>query len=149
MKLFLYSFLFFFINCQSQTGKSGLVSQKKNIPFEDNNHYPFTLTQKQFLVIDSQKKMDEVFNLIHQKNQGNRYAPIPTIIGEETYIIIKPQLKNSNDVSIENMRLDKSTLYIQVKDFDNPDFNKNSRTSPNILLKLLEKVVIKKIIIKH
>ncbi|WP_415328874.1 hypothetical protein [Chryseobacterium sp. MMS23-Vi53] len=123
--------------------------QKKDISFEDNYHYPFTLTQKEFLIIDSQKKMDEVFNLIHQKNQGNRYAAIPTVMENETYIIIKPHLKNSNDVIIENINLNKNILYIKIKEFENPDFSKRSRISPNILLKLLDRILIKKIIMKH
>jgi hypothetical protein len=149
MKIYLYFFLFLFLNCQSQIASSNVVSQGKEIPFEDKYHYPFSLTQKNFLIINSQNKMDEVFTLIHQKNTGNRFSPIPTIIENETFIIIKPRLKNSNDVSIDAIRLIKNTLYIKITEFDNPDFNTTSRTSPNILLKLSGNITFKKITITY
>ncbi|GAA5097009.1 hypothetical protein GCM10023210_31510 [Chryseobacterium ginsengisoli] len=123
--------------------------QEKRIQFEDKSHYPFTLTQKDFLLINSQQKMDEVFNLIHQKNSGNRFSPIPAIVENETYIIIKPQLRNSNDVSIDKISLIKNILYINVSEFDNPDFTKTARISPNILLKLNGNITFRKIILKY
>ena len=149
MRLYLYFFLFLFLNCQSQIVSNNVVSQGKEIQFEDKHHYPFALTQTDFLLINSQQSMDEVFNLIHQKNIGNRFSPIPTIVENETYIIIKPQLKNSNDVSINSISLIKNILYIKVSEFDNPDFKKTNRASPNILLKLNENITFKKIIIKY
>lgn len=148
MKLFLYFFLFLFLNCQSQDRGNKGMSQKKEISFEDKYHYPFSLTQKDFLLIDSQEKMDDIFKIIHQNNGGNRLSPIPSIAENEIYIIIKPLLKNANDVSIEKISFSKSILFIEVREFDNPDFNRMSRTSPNILLKLLGNINIKNIIIK-
>lgn len=149
MKIYLYFFLFLFLNCQSQIASNNAVRQEKRIQFEDKSHYPFTLTQKDFLLINSQQKMDEVFNLIHQKNSGNRFSPIPAIVENETYIIIKPQLRNSNDVSIDKISLIKNILYINVSEFDNPDFTKTARISPNILLKLNGNITFRKIIIKY
>lgn len=149
MKIYLYFFLFLFLNCQSQVGNKDSVSQSKEIQFKDKYHYPFTLTQKEFLIINSQEKMDEVFTLIHQKNVGNRFSPIPTVIENETYLIVKPKLKNSNDVSIDKISLAKNILYIQVSEFDNPDFKKTARFSPNVLLKLSGNITFKKIIIKY
>jgi hypothetical protein len=146
MKIYLYFFLFLFLNCQSQIASSKAVSQGKEISFEDKYHYPFSLTHKDFLIIDSQDKMDEVFSLIHKRNEGNRFSPIPAIVENETYIIVKPRLKNSNDISIDAIRLIKNTLYIKVTEFDNPDLNTTSRTSPNILLKLSGNITFKKII---
>ncbi|WP_029295814.1 hypothetical protein [Chryseobacterium hispalense] len=148
MRQYIYFFLFLFLNCQSQVGIDAAMRQKQ-ISFEDKNHYPFTLTSKSFLVIDTQDKMDEVFSIIHQKNVGNRFSPIPAIVENETYLILKPRLKNSNDVSIESISLYKNILYVTVKEFYNPDFNKTNRISPNILLKLNEKLDIKKVIIKY
>lgn len=89
--------------------------------------------------------MDEIFKIIHQKNKGNRLSPIPTVIENETYIIIKPHLKNSNDISIDKISLIKNTLYIKVTEFDNPDFQKTSRVSPNVLLKLSGNINFKNI----
>lgn len=149
MKLFLYFFLFLFLNCQSQDKGNKPVSSKKEISFEDKYHYPFSLTQKDFFIIDSQEKMDEIFKIIHQNNQGNRFSPIPAIVEGETYIIIKPQLKNTNDVLIDNISLSKNTLYVKVKEFNNPDVEKSNRNAPNILLKLLEPTIIKKTIIQY
>lgn len=137
--------LFLFINCQSQIVGNNVLSQRKEIQFEDQYHYPFTVSQKDFVIINSQEKMDEIFKIIHQKNKGNRFSPIPTVIKNETYIIIKPHLKNSNDVSIDKISLVRNTLYIKVTEFNNPDFQKTSRVSPNILLKLSGNVNFKNI----
>ncbi|WP_294219844.1 hypothetical protein [uncultured Chryseobacterium sp.] len=120
----------------------------KQIAYEDKNHYPFSLTSKDFLIIDSQEKMDEVFRIIHQHTNGKRFSPIPAVMENETYLVIKPDLKNSNDISVESVVLNKDILFVQVKAFENPDFRKESRFSPNILLKLKGKVSFKKITIK-
>lgn len=92
--------------------------------------------------------MDEVFRIIHQHTNGKRFSPIPAVMENETYLVIKPDLKNSNDISVESVVLNKDILYVQVKAFENPDFRKESRFSPNILLKLKGKVSFKKITIK-
>lgn len=145
MKIYLHFLFFLFINCQSQVAGNNALSKGKDIQFEDQYHYLFSLIEKDFIIINSQEKMDEIFKIIHQKNKGNRLSPIPTVIENETYIIIKPHLKNSNDVSIDKISLIKNTLYIKVTEFDNPDFQKASRVSPNILLKLSGNVKFKKI----
>ncbi|MCA6068866.1 hypothetical protein JI747_017000 [Chryseobacterium sp. RG1] len=93
--------------------------------------------------------MDEVFKCIHNNNKGNRFSPIPVLVENETYLIIKPPLKDSNDVSIEKVSLDNNILYIKVTEFDNPDFNKTNRVSPNILLKLTGKITFKNITITY
>lgn len=149
MKIYLYFFLFLFLNCQSQVGKTDSWSQTKVIHFEDKYHYPYTLIQKDFLIIDSQEKMDEVFSVIHQKNEGNQYSPIPTVLQDETYVLIKPELKNANDVLIEEISLNKNILYLKVKEFDNPDFDKSSRKRPDIFLKLNGNIKFKKVITKY
>lgn len=148
MRRLVYFFLFLFLSCQSQVGVNKAMRQKQ-ISFEDKNHYPFTLTSGNFLIIDSQEKMDEVFRIIHQKNKGSRFSPIPAIVENETYLICKPPLKNSNDVSVESIALQGNKLYIKVSGFQNPDFIKTSRISPNILLKLNEKLSVKEVIIKY
>ncbi|WP_307455838.1 hypothetical protein [Chryseobacterium sp. SORGH_AS_0447] len=125
-----------------------MVPKGKPIPFEDKNHYAFSLTSKDFFIIQSQEQMDEIFSIIHQHNSGNRFSPIPAVIENETYLIIKPRLKNTNDVAIESVIVDKDILYITVTPFDNPNFSKKSRLSPNILLKLTGNVSFKKVTIK-
>ncbi|HAO08501.1 MAG TPA: hypothetical protein DCQ50_16315 [Chryseobacterium sp.] len=149
MRLYLFFFLFLFLTCQSQIASNKVMSPRKEIQFEDKNHYPFTLIRKDFLLINSQQKMDEIFTIIHRKNVGNRFSPIPSITEDETYIIVKPSLKNSNDVSIEAITFDKNTLYIKVKEFNNPDFNEKSRIPPDILLKLNENLSVKKVNIQY
>lgn len=148
MRLLLYFFVFLFLGCRSQVGTDNRMHQKQ-VSFEDKNHYPFTITSGNFLIIDNQETMDEVFRIIHQKNKGNRFSPIPAVVENETYIIIKPSLKQSNDVSVDSLSFYKNILYIKVKEFQNPDFMVTSRISPNILLKLNEKLDIKKVIIKY
>ncbi len=148
MKLLLCFFLFLFFSCQSQAGFEKAMFQNQ-ILFEDKNHYSFAITSQDFLIIDDQDKMDEVFRIIHQKNSGNRFSPIPAIVENETYLIIKPPLKNSNDVLIDSVSFHKNVLYVKVKEFENPDFDKANRISPNILLKLNEKLAIKKVIVQY
>lgn len=145
MKIYLYFLFFLFINCQSQVAGNNALFKGKDIQFEDQYHYPFSLIEKDFIIINSQQKMDEIFKIIHQKNKGNRLSSIPTVIENETYVIIKPYLKNSNDVSIDKISLINNTLNIKVTEFNNPDFQKTSRVSPNILLKLSGNVNFKNI----
>lgn len=149
MKIHLYFFLLLFINCQSQTINNYSISQKSEIQFEDNYHYSYSLTENNFLVIDTQDKMDKVYSIIHKKNGGQRLAPIPTVNAEETFIIIKPSLKNANDVSVEKVTFSNEALYIKVKEFDNPNVDAKNRKSPNIILKLLKKIPAKKIITQY
>lgn len=149
MKIHLYFYLFLFLNCQSQTVNNNLVNQKTEIKFEDNYHYRYSLTDKNFFVIDTQDKMDKVYSIIHTKNGGRRLAPIPAINNEDTFIIIKPALKNTNDVSVEKMTSDNETLIVEVKAFNNPTISQNSRTAPNILLKILKKISVKRVVIQY
>lgn len=149
MKIHLYLLLFLFINCQSQNANNSSMSQKTEIEFEDNYHYPYSLTENKFLIINTQDKMDKVYFIIHKKNGGKRLAPIPTVTDEETFIIIKPLLKNSNDVSVEKVSFSNETLYIKIKEFNNLSIDVKNRQSPNILLKLLKKISAKKIITQY
>ncbi|MEC3875700.1 hypothetical protein [Chryseobacterium salviniae] len=148
MRLLVYFFLFLFLSCRSQVGVDSPMHERQ-ISFEDKNHYPFAIVSENFLIIDTQEKMDEVFAIIHQKNSGSRYSPIPAVIETETYLIIKPPLRNSNDVLINSVSIQKNELYVKIKEFQNPDLNKTSRISPNILLKLNEKLDIKKVTIQY
>jgi len=85
---------------------------------------------------------------LHKKNGGKRLAPIPTVT-EDTFVIIKPLLKNANDVSVEKVTFDNETLYIKIKEFNNPSIDVKNRQSPNILLKLLKKISAKKVITQY
>ncbi|WP_332452875.1 hypothetical protein [Chryseobacterium aquaticum] len=125
------------------------MSQKTEIEFEDNYHYPYSLTENNFLIIDTQDKMDNIYSIIHKKNGGKRLAPIPTVTDEDTFVIIKPLLKNANDVSVEKVTFDNETLYIKIKEFNNPSIDVKNRQSPNILLKLLKKISAKKVITQY
>lgn len=133
------------IGCASQV----LNSTKTPIPFEDVYHYPYRLISKNFEIIDTQEKMDEVFSVIHENSESNRLAPIPIIKETESYLIFKPVLKNTNDVEVEQMHLHNDILYITIKEFENPQLAKRNRMSPDILVKLLKKVSIKTIIINN
>lgn len=149
MKTYLYFLFLLFINCQSQNANKLSMSQKTEIEFEDNYHYPYSLTENNFLIIDTQDKMDNIYSIIHKKNGGKRLAPIPTVTDEDTFVIIKPLLKNANDVSVEKVTFDNETLYIKIKEFNNPSIDVKNRQSPNILLKLLKKISAKKIITQY
>lgn len=149
MKTYLYFLFLLFINCQSQNANKLSMSQKTEIEFEDNYHYPYSLTENSFLIIDTQDKMDNIYSIIHKKNGGKRLAPIPTVTDEETFVIIKPLLKNANDVSVEKVTFDNETLYIKIKEFNNPSIDVKNRQSPNILLKLLKKISAKKVITQY
>lgn len=149
MKTYLYFLFLLFINCQSQNANKLSMSQKTEIEFEDNYHYPYSLTENNFLIIDTQDKMDNIYSIIHKKNGGKRLAPIPTVTDEETFVIIKPLLKNANDISVEKVTFDNEILYIKIKEFNNPSIDVKNRQSPNILLKLLKKISAKKIITQY
>lgn len=149
MKTYLYFLFLLFINCQSQNANKLSMSQKTEIEFEDNYHYPYSLTENNFLIINTQDKMDNIYSIIHKKNGGKRLAPIPTVTDEDTFVIIKPLLKNANDVSVEKVTFDNETLYIKIKEFNNPSIDVKNRQSPNILLKLLKKISAKKIITQY
>lgn len=130
-------------------GPQVVNSAKVPIEFEDVNHYLYELIPEKFQVIDTQKKMDAVYSVIHKKSGGTRLAPIPTISTEESYLIFKPLLKKTNDVEITEIYTEKDTLFITLKEFNNPQVEKSSRISPNILVKILKKVSAKKLVINY
>lgn len=149
MKIILYFFLVLFMNCNSQMSFQPENSQRATVKFEDRYHYPFTLTNEKFLVVNDQAKMDRIFGIIYSKNKSKRMAPIPTVLGHETYLVFKPVLKNSNDVLIEKMSYEKNVLYVSVREFNNPDFPPKSRIQPNILVKLSKRYPINKVVINY
>lgn len=142
MRFFPLMLLFFLTSCMPQN-----KAQKMPIQFEDIYHHNLTLSPQSFLIIDTQEKMNTVYALIHKNYGGGRMAPIPTVSEDETYLIFKPKLKNTNDVDIQEIDLEDDILYITVKPVENPQIDKSIRTSPNVLVKLLQKVSFKKIVI--
>lgn len=149
MKFIICFLLISLMNCQPKVAKYIDKKETINIPFEDRSHYTFPLIKSSFLIIDTQEKMDEIFSIIHKKIGGGRLSPVLTVTEGETYIIIKPVLKHTNDVIIENISLNNNRLTITVKGFENPNINKGSRVSPDILLKLSKTLIVKNIIIKY
>ena len=137
--------LIFSIGCNSQAGKG--VSEK--IDFEEGNHFRYDLTSEKYLLLDTQEKMNAVYKIIHSQSKGNRLAPIPTIMPDESYFIFKPVLKNSNDIEIKEILLSDNVVYVVVKELNNPDVPKSSRISPTVLVRTLKKVDPKKIIINY
>lgn len=140
--------VFILSNCNPQNASVASVSsvsQKTSIDFEDIYHYPYNLISGNFQIIESQQQMDQIFKIIHKNNGGNRMAPIPTITEDETYIIFKPTLKNTNDVEIKEIFKNSNGISVSVEPLNNPDIAEKSRVSPNVLVKLLGKVSAKKI----
>lgn len=138
-------FLFLMVGCNSQSANSS----SGTIDFEEVSHFNYNLTSDNYLILDTQDKLDAVYKIIHSKTQGNRLAPIPTINESETYLVFKPVLKNTNDVEIKEIALKNNILYINVDDFINPQIEKSSRVTPNVLVKVLKKITPKKIIINY
>ena len=128
---------------------SAVSATKEILSFEEVNHYPYSLTSKNYLWINDQEKMDEIFSIIHKQSGGLRLAPIPTIMDDSSYLIFKPTLKNSNDIEITEIYLQNNILNINVKPLENPDLRAGSRISPNVLVKILKKIADKKITINY
>ena len=128
---------------------SAVSATKEILSFEEVNHYPYSLTSKNYLWINDQEKMDEIFSIIHKQSGGLRLAPIPTIMDDSSYLIFKPTLKTSNDIEITEIYLQNNILNINVKPLENPDLRAGSRISPNVLVKILKKITDKKITINY
>ena len=128
---------------------SAVSATKEILSFEEVNLYPYSLTSKNYLWINDQEKMDEIFSIIHKQSGGLRLAPIPTIMDDSSYLIFKPTLKNSNDIEITEIYLQNNILNINVKPLENPDLRAGSRISPNVLVKILKKITDKKITINY
>ncbi len=151
MKILAFLLLILFSNCSSQKASVTSCTSGKEIAFEEIYAYPYSLTTKEFLVIDTQQKMDDVFKIIHQRSPKGRMAPIRSVYekADETYLIYKPVVKTTNSVQIQKMCFNKGTLTIDVAPYNDPQFNKNTRTQPNVMVKILEKLDIKKININY
>lgn len=125
-----------------------LNTPKTSIEFEDINHYPYDLISGKSRIIQTQEEMDNIFSVIHQKSGGVRLAPIPTVNDKESYLIFRPELKSTNDVEVSNIYVENNTLFVKVKNLNNPQRAKTDRSSPSILLKLLSKVSAQKITVQ-
>ncbi len=143
---YLLNLLFFFLlSCNSQS----VNDQSDSIDFEEVNHFAYSVISGESSILDSQEKIEAVYKIVRSNIQGNRYPPIPVINSEETYVVFKPVLKNSNDIKIKKIYLQNKNLYIVLDEFDNPQKNSTSRVNPSVLVKLLEKVNAKKIVIQY
>ncbi len=96
--------------------------------------------------MDSQEKVDKIYEKIGNHYGGNRKPPIPQVTSDQKYILFKPILKNTNDVEILKVEIENDALNIQTKSAYNPEVPQNNRTAPNILLKIYTKQIIKKVI---
>lgn len=149
MKFFLGYLLLMIVSCSSQFAESSGQKEGQELMFEDRHHYRFSLTDKPFLVIGSQQKMDDVFRLIHSRNSSSKMSPIPTVLENETYLIIKPVLKSTNDIEIQKLEMKNSILYIDVKPFDDPQIQRGLRQTPNVLIRVFERISVKDIKINY
>lgn len=143
MKYFVFLLMISLFSCQSTLSKM----EKTPMEFEVVNHYTYDLIKNQFKIIKTQAEMDSVFAIIHSKTIGNRFSPILTVSDEETFVIFKTKLKNHNDVEIKNVDVAGNVLELNLQEIDNPQIAKSSRISPNILLKLPQKVSIENLVI--
>ena len=112
------------------------LNDAQEIQFEDYYHYPFSVTEQKYWLINNQQDMNELFSMIHRNVGGNRLSPIPTVQDNVSYIVIKPQLKTTNDVLIKKIHYKNGILLINLEEFNNPQIDSKSRVTPNILLKL-------------
>lgn len=145
MNYFLSFLLILFLNCDSQSIKA----PSDDIDFEEVHHFSYQLISQNSLLLDNQDKIESVYKVIHSKTEGNRLAPIPTLMPNETYLVFRPILKNSNDVEIKSVLMKNNALYIKVAEFNNPEMEKQSRHSPSILIKISKKIKPTKIIIEY
>lgn len=129
---------FLLMSCDSQTS-----SKREEVQFEDIYHHYFNLTPEKFIILDSQEKVDKIYEEIGNHYGGNRKPPIPTVTSEEKYIIFKPILKNTNDIEILKVEIVNEVLNIQTKGIYNPTVPENNRIAPNILLKIFTQQNIK------
>lgn len=113
--------------------------------FETVNHFPYPIIEGDFQVLDRQEKIDAVYAIIHSKTTGNRLAPIPNYSPEETYVVIKPPLKNNNSVEIKSISIKDKTLFVAFSEINDLQMNPTERVSPYVLVKILEKIAPEKI----
>lgn len=145
MNYFFSIFLFLMIGCEAQS----VNKSSAKMEFEEVSHFPYALTSAPYLILDTQDKIDSVYKIIHSNAAGKRLAPIPTIQEDETYVVLKPVLKNSNDIQIKEISLLNNNLYVDVDAYNDPQIKITSRVSPNVLVKVLKKISPKKIIINY
>lgn len=145
MNYFLSFLLILFLNCDSQSIKA----PSDDIPFEEVHHFSYQLISQNSQLLDNQDKIESVYKVIHSKTEGNRLAPIPTLMPNETYLVFRPILKNSNDVEIKSVLMKNNALHIKVAEFNNPEMEKQSRHSPSILIKISKKIKPTNIIIEY
>lgn len=135
---------FLFLSCDSQTN-----SKRVEVQFEDVNHHNFNLTSETFLILDSQEKVDKLYEEIGNHYGGKRRPPIPQVNSEEKFVLFKPILKNTNDVEILKVELENNDLFIKTKPFYNPENPENNRIAPYILIKVYTNINIKKVITEN
>lgn len=144
MKYFVLLLIISLFSCQSS-----LKTDKTSVEFEIVNYYPFDLIKNDFQVINSQAEMDSVFTIIHSKINGDRFPPILTIAEEETFVIFKTKMKNSNHLDVKNVSITNKILYIDVEEIENPQVPSSNKTPMNVLLKIPQKVSIENLIINR
>lgn len=135
---------FLFLSCDLQTN-----SKRAEVQFEDVYHHNFNLTSEKFLILDSQEKVDKLYEEIGNLYGGKRRPPIPQVNSEEKFVLFKPILKNTNDVEILKVELENDDLFIKTKPFYNPENPENNRIAPYILIKVYTNQNIKKVITEN
>lgn len=136
MKYFFTLLLFAFFSCNSQLK----APTKLPLNFEMVNYFTYPIIAGDFEILNSQEKIDAVYAIIHSKTEGNRLAPIPNYSTEETYIVLKPELKKENSIEIKSISLSGQTLLVELQELNDPQINPTTKVSPYVLVKILDKI---------
>lgn len=133
MRYVVFVLLWLFTGCSSQSIKPNTVQ----VSFEDISHFEYPLTDQPYLVIDTQKKMDEVYAKIHKNTLGNRLAPIPLLAKDEVYLALNVPMKKANDVVLQEVVYGTGKMYITVSAFNNENLQKSFSGKASVLVKML------------
>lgn len=127
--------------------QSSIKTEKAPVEFEVVNYYPFDLIKDQFKVIKTQPEMDSVFTIIHSKITGDRFPPILTVNDDETFVIFKTKVKNSNQLDVKNVSINNKKLLVDLQEIESSQITSTSKISMDVLLKIPKKLTIEKVII--
>ena len=127
------------VSCSLQSNKIEKtvgINQETLVEFEEINHVNVKLINSEYKILKSQDEINGIYKKINKENPSPRKNPIPSYSESETYIVIQPNI-NQTDFIVSEVLENGKNLEVKIQQYYNPEFK--NKKNPASIIKLNKK----------